>query len=393
MTRINLKPDREESLLRFHPWIFSGAIKNMDGVPVAGDLVEVYSSRGDFLAAGHYQSSASIAVRVLTFAQQAIDRDFWKNRLLNAYCLRQAAGLTDSSHTDTYRLVHGEGDGLPGLIIDIYHRTAVIQAHCTGMFLRRQLFTELLREIYGDRLVAVYDKSAATLHCREEAEIIDGYLFGDKQEKNFLREYDNIFEADWEGGQKTGFFIDQRESRRLVQQYASGRTVLNMFGYTGAFSVYALRGGAKNACTVDSSRRAVEAADRNVALNFSDAKHESQVADCFNFLKNMDNPYDMVIVDPPAFAKNHHAVKNALQAYKRLNVGAINAVKPRGICFTFSCSQAVSREQFRSAIFAAAAVTGRKLRIIHQLTQPSDHPVNIFHPEGEYLKGLVLYVE
>ncbi len=391
MDKIYLKPGREESLLRFHPWIFSGAIKKVNGSPGTGDIVEVYSASGEFAAVGHYQPVGSISVRVLSFSNRPVDRDFWKEKLQNAYRLRQCVGLTDNPHNNVYRLIHGEGDGLPGLVIDIYGQTAVFQAHTSGMYRLRSLFAELLVEIYGDKLTAVYDKSEGTLSVSETS---NGYLIGKMPETGTFTEYGNHFTADWEGGQKTGFFIDQRENRRLVEQYAKGRTVLNMFGYTGAFSVYALRGGAKEVHTVDSSQRAIDAANRNVMLNFpDDNRHQSFVSDCFQFLKETKQTYDLMIVDPPAFAKNHKALKNALQAYKRLNANALNITRPGGMFFTFSCSQAVSKDQFRSAVFSAAIESKRRVRIIHQLTQPADHPVNIFHPESEYLKGLVLFVE
>ncbi len=392
MTKIYLKPKREESLLRFHPWIFSGAVKRTEGSPADGDIAEVYSDQGKFVAAGHYQLGGSIVVRVLSFSQQTIDRDFWKTKLLQAYAMRKNIGLAENPQNNAYRLVHGEGDGLPGLIVDIYNRTAVLQAHSMGMYRLRKLLADLLIEIYGGRLTAVFDKSESTVHAHDAE--TNAYLFGDMPDERTFTEYGNSFAADWEGGQKTGFFIDQRENRRLVEHYAKDRTVLNMFGYTGAFSVYALRGDAKEVHTVDSSQRAIEAAERNVALNFPDCtRHRGIASDCFNFLKDPEPIYDLMIVDPPAFAKNQHALKNALQAYRRLNAMALKALRPGGIYFTFSCSQAVSREQFRSAVFAAAVDAGRQVRIIHQLTQPADHPVNMFHPEGEYLKGLVLYAE
>ncbi len=392
MDKIYLKPKREESLRRFHPWIFSGAIKKVEGSPAEGDVIEVFSSEGAFLAMGHYQPAGSITVRVLSFTQQPVDKAFWRDKLQRAYILRQNIGLIGNSQTTAYRLVHGEGDGLPGLIIDIYGQTAVIQAHTVGMYRQRESFAALLVEIYDGQLIAVYDKSEATIFA--QSEITNGYLHGKRLDNAIFTEHGHRFIANWEDGQKTGFFIDQRENRHLVEQYAKDRTVLNMFGYTGAFSVYALSGGAKEVHTVDVSQKAVEAANRNVALNFPDTiNHQGIVSDCFDFLNGIQPVYDMMIVDPPAFAKNQHALKNALQAYKRLNAKAIEAIHPDGIYFTFSCSQVVTKEQFRSAVFSAAAIAGRQVRIIHQLTQPADHPVNIYHPEGEYLKGLVLFVE
>ncbi|MDR1153666.1 MAG: class I SAM-dependent rRNA methyltransferase [Bacteroidales bacterium] len=392
MDKIFLKPKREESLRRFHPWIFSGAVQKMEGSPVDGDVVEVYSADGVFLATGHYQPAGSITVRVLSFTQQPVDSAFWKDKLQKAYILRQNLGLSGNPETTAYRLVHGEGDGFPGLIVDIYGRTAVIQAHTTGMYRQRELFATCLVEIYGNQLTAVYDKSGTTLFVRSET--TNGYLYGQKPGDPIFTEHGHRFTADWENGQKTGFFIDQRENRYLVEQYAKDRTVLNMFGYTGAFSVYALSGGAREAHTVDVSQKAIDVANRHVSLNFPDvAGHQGIVSDCFDFLNGMQPIYDLMIVDPPAFAKNQHALKNALQAYRRLNAKALAAIRPAGIYFTFSCSQVVTGEQFRSAIFSAAAMAGRQVRIIHQLTQPADHPINIYHPEGEYLKGLALFVE
>ena len=382
MDKIYLKPKREDSLLRFHSWIFSGAVKTIDGSPAEGDVVEVFSSDGSFLAVGHYQPAGSITVRVLSFTRQTVNQMFWREQLQKAYILRQSIGLAGNPKTTAYRLVHGEGDGLPGLIIDIYGQAAVIQAHTVGMYRQRELLAGLLMEIYGGQLAAVYDKSLVSVSSPQESE------------EAVFTEHGHCFTADLQGGQKTGFFIDQRENRHLVEQYAKGRTVLNMFGYTGAFSVYAMSGGAQEVHTVDVSQKAIEAAHRNVALNFSDnANHRGIVSDCFDFLNGMQPVYDLMIVDPPAFAKNMYALKNALQAYKRLNAKALAAIRPGGIFFTFSCSQVVTRDQFRSAIFSAAAIARRQVRIIHQLTQPADHPVNIYHPEGEYLKGLALFVD
>ena len=395
--KIILKAGREESVRRFHPWIFSGAIKKVEGSPDEGDAVEVFSADGGFLAIGHYQPAGSITVRVLSFDRQSIDKTFWKDKLQKAYTLRQDIGLTGNSKTTAYRLVHGEGDSLPGLIIDIYGQTAVIQAHTSGMCLQRNLLAELLVEIYDGQLTAVYDKSEATVHHSPllwRGAGSEAYLYGQMPDDKTFLENGHLFTADWEGGQKTGFFIDQRDNRRLVEQYAKDRTVLNMFGYTGAFSVYALKGGAKEVHTVDTSQKAIDMANQNVALNFSgNVNHKGIVSDCFDFLNGMQPVYDLMIIDPPAFAKNRHALKNALQAYKRLNAKALSSIRPGGIYFTFSCSQVVTREQFRSVIFSAAAIAKRQVHIIHQLSQPADHPINIYHPEGEYLKGLALYVE
>ena len=399
MNKIFLKPGREDSILRFHPWIFSGAIKKVEGSPIEGDVVEVYSSGNDFLAMGHYQPAGSITVRLLSFTQQTVDHAFWKSKLQKAFMLRQIIGLAKNPETTAYRLVHGEGDGLPGLIIDIYGHTAVIQAHTVGMYRQRKLLAELMLEIYGGQLTAVYDKSENTVHLTpgpspQAGGEVNSYLYGQMHENTAFTENGHQFAADWESGQKTGFFIDQRENRLLVEQYAKDRTVLNMFGYTGAFSVYALSGGAKEVHTVDASQKAIDMSICNIAVNFPNCtSHQGIVSDCFDFLNGMQPVYDLMIVDPPAFAKNRHALKNALQAYKRLNAKALAAIRPNGIYFTFSCSQVVTREQFRSAIFSAAAIAKRQIRIIHQLNQPADHPINIYHPEGEYLKGLALFVE
>jgi len=398
MDKIFLKSNREESLRRFHPWIFSGAIKKIEGSPEEGDVVEVFSANGDFLAMGHYQPAGSITVRVLSFTQQPIDKLFWKDKLQKAYIMRQNIGLAGNPQTTAYRLVHGEGDGLPGLIIDIYGQTAVIQAHTVGMYRQRELLAELLVEMNLTPAMNLTPCPSPQERGESGKSGNTPLLWrgaGDEvSEAAPFTEYGHRFTADWEGGQKTGFFIDQRENRRLVEQYAKDRTVLNMFGYTGAFSVYALSGGAKEVHTVDVSQKAIDGAHRHVALNFPDgANHQGIVSDCFDFLNGMQPIYDLMIVDPPAFAKNQHALKNALQAYKRLNAKAMAAIRPGGIYFTFSCSQVVSREQFRSAIFSAAVIAGRNVRIIHQLTQPADHPINIYHPEGEYLKGLALFVE
>jgi len=392
MDKIFLKPDREESLRRFHPWIFSGAVKKVEGSPAEGDAIEVVSAEGRFLAIGHYQPAGSITVRILSFSQQSIDKIFWKDKLQKAFMLRQNINLAGNSKTTAYRLVHGEGDGLPGLIIDIYKHTAVIQAHTAGMYRQRELLAALLVEMYGGQLTAVYDKSEATVFANNE--VVNGYIYGQMPENTIFTENGHRFTVDWESGQKTGFFIDQRENRHLVEQYAKDRTALNMFGYTGAFTVYALNGGAKEVHTVDASQKAIDMANHNVTLNFSNhANHQGIVSNCFDFLNEMQPVYDLMIIDPPAFAKNQHALKNALQAYKRLNTKALAAIRPGGIYFTFSCSQVITKEQFRSAIFSAAAIARRQVRVIHQLSQPADHPINIYHPEGEYLKGLVLFVD
>lgn len=396
MVKLTLRRGKEESLLRRHPWIFSGAIYDTDGQPEEGDVVDVHTAEGGFIARGHC-GIGSIAVRVLTFDQdEQIDAAFWRRRIGEAYQVRKALGLTDSQETTCYRLVHGEGDNLPGLIVDIYGTTAVIQAHSVGMYVARAEIAEALKTVYGpDKLTAVYDKSAGTIPPKSGIEAVDGYLFGTSSAANtVVKENGNGFRANWEEGQKTGFFIDQRENRALVARYAQGRRVLNTFCYTGGFSVYALQGGAAAVDSVDSSEKAVKLCSENIGLANPAVPHREIAADALAFVREMpENAYDLVILDPPAFAKHHKVAGNALQGYKRLNAAAISKMPPGGILFTFSCSQAVSREQFRTAVFSAAAIAGRRVRILHQLTQPADHPVNIYHPEGEYLKGLVLYIE
>ena len=394
MNRIFLKRGKEESLARRHPWIFSGAIERIEGDPEEGDVVDVYARSGEFLARGHYQIG-SITVRVLSFEQEEIDAAGWEARLRAAWAVRRAIGLIDSPDTDCYRLVHGEGDNLPGLVIDIYGDVAVVQAHSVGMYRSRQAICEALRTVYGDRLAAVYDKSAQTLPYKAETGAVDGYLYGGgASTERIVTEHGNRFHVDWGVGQKTGFFLDQRENRALVGHYSAGRTVLNTFSYTGGFSVYALAGGAREVVSVDSSATAVALAVRNAELNFGpDVHHEGVASDVFDYLKTTDKQFDLIILDPPAFAKHHKVLGNATKGYTRLNARALSQIAPGGILFTFSCSQAVSRELFRTTVFTAAAIAGRRVRILHQLTQPADHPVNIYHPEGEYLKGLVLYVE
>lgn len=392
--RCILRRGKEESLLRFHPWIFSGAIYSMEGTPAEGDLVDVYTSQGDFIARGHYQIG-SITIRVLSFADETIDQSWWNERIELAYHMREALGLTNNPQTTCYRLVHGEGDSLPGLVIDIYGTTAVVQCHSVGMYRSRKAICTALRNAYGNRIKSIFDKSGGTLPYNAGLNAQDGYFWGEANASSEpVLENGNRFMVNWEQGQKTGFFIDQRENRELVRRYAKGRTVLNTFCYTGGFSVYALAGGALQVDSVDSSELAVQLATQNVTLNFgAEAPHQAIAQDAFDYLRKMDDRYDLIILDPPAFAKHHKVLGNALQGYKRLNAQAFRQIKPGGILFTFSCSQAVNREQFRMAVFSAAAIAGRNVCILHQLTQPADHPVNIYHPEGEYLKGLVLYVE
>ena len=390
--KVFLKPKKEESLLRFHPWVFSGAIQSYEGQPEEGDVVEVYSANNRFLGVGHFQIG-SIAVRILSFQQQEIDQAFWVNRIQIAYELRKTLRLTASERNNTYRLVHGEGDNLPGLVIDMYAHTAVMQAHSVGMHLARHQIAEALKQVLGDTLQNIYYKSEATLPYKANLGSEDGYLLGNDVEdialENGLR-----FCVDWQKGQKTGFFVDQRENRSLLEHYAKDRSVLNMFCYTGGFSFYAMRGGAKVVHSVDSSAKAIALTNKNVSLNFpGDLRHQAFAEDAFKYLEHMGSNYDLIILDPPAFAKHKDVLRNALQGYRKLNAIAFEKIKPGGILFTFSCSKVVSKEHFRLAVFSAAAQSGRSVRILHQLTQPADHPVNIYHPEGEYLKGLVLYVE
>ena len=428
MDEVYLKKGKGESLKRFHPWVFSGAVEKIvtDGNLKAGDVVEVSSSQREFMGVGHYQVG-SIAVRILSFTRCKIDFDFWRNALMQALLMRRKLGLAPQSAvaqqgvdaqqgadvrqqalvqqptgaTTAYRLVHGEGDMLPGLIIDIYDRTAVIQAHSAGMFRAKEEICRALLDIYGSSLEAVYDKSSGTAPYKAGLDLNDGYLYraadytGDSAD-SFILENGNKFYVNWVEGQKTGFFLDQRNKRELVRRYAKGKRVLNLFCYTGGFSIYALAGGALSVDSVDCSKRAIELANANVALNFPDAAgtHNGICEDAMDFLRNVEpEKYDLMIVDPPAFAKHRGALDNALRAYKRLNAAAISKVAKGGLIFTFSCSQVVDKNDFALAVFSAAAMSGRRVKILHRLTQPEDHPVNIYHPEGEYLKGLVLYVE
>lgn len=442
--RIFLRKGKEEALLRRHPWVFSGAVDYIEAEEQSdiaeGALVEVYTPAGEFIAQGHYQIG-SIAVRVLSFDRGTIDQNWWNERLHAAHQVRRALGLTDDPATDCYRLVHGEGDGLPGLVVDLYGTTAVVQCHSVGMYHARAQVAEAIRATLGERITAIYDKSSQTVPFNADLGAVDGYLWGrSEQATPIVTEHGHRFYVNWEKGQKTGFFLDQRENRELVKRYAKGRTVLNTFCYTGGFSVYAMAGGAREVCSVDSSERAVALATENMKLNFSadatqagaetatdagvgpatgtdtnfgtgagtdagvatgaepgschaNALHSEITADAVDYLKDIGDRYDLIILDPPAFAKHHKALSNALQGYKRLNARALSQIRAGGILFTFSCSQAVSKELFRTTVFSAAAIAGRKVRILHQLTQPADHPIDIYHPEGEYLKGLVLYVE
>lgn len=389
---IYLKHRKEESLKRFHPWVFSGAIHHMDEGIAEGDTVRVITADGNCIAVGHYQLG-TITVRVLSFDDIAIDHSFWQQRMQSALAMRESIGVANNPDNNTYRLIHGEGDNLPGLIIDCYGTTAVMQAHSVGMHVCREQICKALVEVMGDRIKNVYYKSETTLPFRAELGQENGFIYG-HTDNNTAVENSLSFHVDWLKGQKTGFFVDQRENRSLLEHYAKGKSVLNMFCYTGGFSVYAMRGGANIVHSVDSSAKAIELTNHNVAMNFpNDNRHEAFCEDAFKYLDDNDKKYDLIVLDPPAFAKHRMALHNALKGYIRLNIKGLQRIKPGGILFTFSCSQAVSKENFRNAVFTAAAQAGRNVRILHQLHQPADHPVNIYHPEGEYLKGLVLYVE
>lgn len=390
--KIYLNPGKEESLKRFHPWVFSGAIHHAEGRPEEGEIVEVYDSQKNFLAVGHCQIG-SIAVRVLSFKQEEINGNFWKKRFETAWTLRQ--GLLNKTNSNIFRLVHGEGDNLPGLITDVYGKTAVMQAHSPGMHVARFKLADAMKEVMGDSIENIYCKSEGTLPFKAGLEAEDGYLYGGRNVSGNVVENGLQFRVDWEKGQKTGFFIDQRDNRSLLEKYAGGRDVLDMFCYTGGFSCYALRGGASKVHSVDGSAKAVDLTNENIALNFpGEMRHQAFAEDAFKYLEKTDaSAYDLIVLDPPAFAKHRKVLKNALQGYKKLNAAAIEKIRAGGIIFTFSCSQVVTKEDFRLAVFSAAAQTGRNVKILHQLTQQADHPVNIYHPEGEYIKGLVLFVE
>ena len=392
--QIILRPRKEESLKRFHPWVVSGAIAKTGQGIQEGDIVRVFSASGEFLGVGHYQVG-SISVRILSFTDETINEDFYARRISSAYRMRMKIGLLHAGN-NTFRLIHGEGDHLPGLIIDMYGKTAVVQAHSVGMDGDKEKIVDALQRVLGkDNLENIFYKSEGTLPFKAGIEADNDYLLGGQNVNPVALENGLRFNIDWLRGQKTGFFIDQRENRRLLEKYAAGKDVLNMFCYTGGFSVYALRGGARSVHSVDSSAKAVSLTDENIRLNFGEEpRHTSFSEDAFKFLKaSTANAYDLIVLDPPAFAKHRGAISNALQGYKRLNLAALEKIKQEGILFTFSCSQAINKEQFRLAVFSAAAISGRKVSILHQLTQPADHPINIYHPEGEYLKGLVLFVE
>lgn len=399
MIKAVLKKGREESLYRFHPWVFSGAIAQVHGTPEEGDVVAVHASDGRFLACGHWQIG-SIAVRILSFDSDVLSPDFWEIMISRALAVRISAGLAadGAALTNCYRLVHGEGDNLPGLIIDYYDGVCVLQAHSVGMFRAKKQITEALCKVYGDTLKAVYDKSSGTAPFKAGLELVDGYMYRREdfvENETVVLENGHKFIVNWTEGQKTGFFLDQRENRALVGKHARGRNVLNLFCYTGGFSIYALASGAVHVDSVDSSRKAMAMVDRNVAINgFAPERHTSLCCDAIDYLKDVpEGKYDLMIVDPPAFAKHLGALKNALRAYQRLNAAAISKVAPGGLIFTYSCSQVVDKEAFALAVFSAAAQCGRSVRILDRLNQPADHSVNIYHPEGEYLKGLLLYVE
>lgn len=396
MIKVVLRKGREESLYRFHPWVFSGAVAQVHGTPEEGDIVAVYAADGTFLACGHWQIG-SIAVRILSFDSDVLSPDFWETMIARALAVRIAAGLA-SGETNCYRLVHGEGDNLPGLIIDYYDGVCVMQAHSVGMFRAKKQITDALIKVYGQSLKAVYDKSSGTAPFKAGLELVDGYMYRSADfADNELAVLENghKFLVNWTEGQKTGFFLDQRDNRALVGKLSKGRNVLNLFCYTGGFSIYALSGGAVHVDSVDSSKKAMAMVDRNVGLNgFGSGQHTSLCCDAIDYLKQVpEGKYDLMIVDPPAFAKHRGAIKNALRAYQRLNAAAISKVAPGGLVFTFSCSQVVDKEAFALAVFSAAAQCGRSVRILDRMNQPADHSVNIYHPEGEYLKGLLLYVE
>ena len=389
--KIVLKSGKDQSPRRYHPWIFSGAIKKIYGTPVEGDLVEVYDNKDEFLAVGHYQPG-SIAVRILSFTRVEPDIDFFREKFRKAILYRESLGLINNPGTNVFRLIYAEGDDLPGLIIDYYNGVAVMQMHSVGMYRLRREFASILKELLGDKITAVYDKSEGTIPHMSGISAENGFLYG-MSDPVVVAENGFKFKIDWTTGQKTGFFIDQRENRKLLGEYTDGRSVLNMFGYTGGFSVYAMK-NARLVHTVDSSASAIDMANENIKLNYGDdPRHESFKVDAFDFLNDIKDIYDLIILDPPAFAKHQNVLANALQGYKRLNIKAIEQIKPGGIIFTFSCSQVVTKENFRKSVFAAAANTGRRVKIMHQIGQPVDHPVNIYHPESEYLKGLVIYVE
>ncbi len=387
-----LKKGKEKSLERFHPWIFSGAIKTLPEELKEGDLVQVEAASGKEIGVGYFQIG-SITVRMLSFKFQTLDHDFWKQLLIEAIELRKTANLWDNPETNVFRLIHGEGDGFPGLIVDYYAGCVVFQAHTVGMYRIKEVFIEVLKEILGDRLKAVYDKSNHTLPFKAELKTTDQFLYGEEKAEWEVLEYGAKFNINIITGQKTGFFVDQRENRKLLEEYSKGKKVLNTFCYSGGFSVFALKAGADLVHSVDSSQPAIDLTEQNIALNFTDtSKHKSYCADVFEFLADMPEQYDVIILDPPAFAKHRNVLSNGLKGYRTINEKAIRNMKSGGVLFTFSCSQVISTDHFRTAVFSAAAIAKRKVQIIHQLHQPADHPISIYHPEGEYLKGLVVRV-
>jgi 23S rRNA (cytosine1962-C5)-methyltransferase len=391
-TRIVLKSGKDQSLRRLHPWVFSGAIKKIYGPAREGEVVDLYDNKDEYLASGHFQEG-SIAVRVLSFEAVEIDQQFWNQRVAGAWKLRARLGLVDNPNSNVFRWINAEGDGMPGLIVDYYAGTAVVQMHSIGIYRNLDGIVEALKKIGGENLHTIYNKSESTLPKKPGITNRSGFLLGEQSSGEVL-ENGYRFQVDWVEGQKTGFFIDQRENRSLVGSLAKGRKVLNMFGYTGGFSIYGMGGGARLVHSVDSSGRATDLTRENSELNYpGDERHKAFAEDAFSYFGHMKEAYDLIILDPPAFAKHQNVLNNALQGYKRLNQRAFEAIAPGGILFTFSCSQAVSRENFRKSVFVAAANSGRRVRILHQLSQPPDHPVSIYHPEGEYLKGLVLEVE
>ena len=393
---IILHSNKTQAVKRFHPWVFSGAVKHKDGNPDQGDVVEVFSESGEYLGIGHF-GTGSVSVRIFSFEKVTSLDDLWKKKLQTAFLLRRNIGLTESKTTNAYRLVNAEGDGMPGLIIDWYNGTAVIQCHSKAMNAQKEKFVEILKQGYGQRLKAVYDKSANTLHHKAEtetanAQYVDGYLYGKPTERIVL-ENSHRFAVDWELGQKTGFFIDQRDNRQLLSNYVKDKKVLNTFCYSGGFSVYALNGGASLVHSVDSSVKAIDLTNENIKLNSSTGAHESYASDVFDFMKASTEEYDVIVLDPPAFAKGQSARHHAIQAYTRLNHAAFKKIKKGGIVFTFSCSQVVDREMFTGAVTSAAIDSHRNIKVLHHVSQPADHPVSIFNPEGLYLKGMVVYVE
>ena len=392
---IVLSKGKEKSLERKHPWLFSGAINRIISdsgeAPFNGEMVEIVDSKNNFLATGHF-SDATIAVRIISFKQEKINQAFWTNKVQMAYNVRESLGLTNNPSTNIYRLMHAEGDGLPGLVIDYYNGTAIIQAHSIGIYNAIDEISTALQNVYGKDLIAIYNKSAESIAKQTSEEVENGYIYQNGDSNLVGLENDNQFNLDWINGQKTGFFLDQRENRKLIADYSKGKKVLNTFCYSGGFSVYALKAGAKEVHSVDSSQKAIDLVDENIKLN-GFKKHKSFTSDTLDYLKDNTIDYDVIILDPPAYAKNQKAKHNAIQGYKRLNLMALQQIKPGGILFTFSCSQAVNRKLFYDTIVAAAIEAGRNIRVLNHLSQPADHPVNIYHPEGEYLKGLVLHVE